>query len=135
VGAFSLVEESPSGSWINYTRQSQAAFLATRSGYTVRQSTLGVVTYYHPSLHEELMANGEPYDRFNPTMAASPFFPLGTRLRVTRLDTGASIVVTVSDRAPPSGWMWVDLSEAAFQMLAPLSVGRLTVKIEVLEPL
>ena len=78
------------------------------------------------------MANGEPYSRYDPSIAASPFFPLGTVVRVTRLATGATIVVTVKDRAPSPGFMWIDLSEAAFVQLSPFNTGRFDVQLEIL---
>lgn len=130
--AFSLVVEEEDGSLTNMTRFRPPAFLRQHSEYAVTQIEYGNATYYHPSLHENTMANGEPYNRFDPIIAASPFFPLGTTVRVTRVSTGAVIVVTIKDTAPSPGFMWIDLSEAAFIQLAPFITGRFDVQIEVL---
>ena len=56
--------------------------------------------------------------------------PLGARVRITRLDTGAAIVAPVRDRGPFVAGRCVDLSGAAaarlgVSRLAPVSVGRL----------
>lgn len=132
VSAFSFVVEEEDGSLTNLTRFRPPAFLREHSGYAVTRVEYGNATYYHPSLHGGTMANGEPYSRFDPIIAASPFFPLGTVVRVTRPSTGAAIVVVVKDRAPSPGFMWIDLSEAAFIQLAPFVTGRFEVRMEVL---
>ena len=130
--AFSFVVEDEDGTLTNLTRFRPPAFRRDRSEYTVTRVEYGNATYYHPSLHGGTMANGESYDRFDPNIAASPFLPLGAVVRVTRLSTGASIVVTVKDRAPSPGFMWIDLSEAAFIQLSPFITGRFDVRIEIL---
>lgn len=130
--AFSFVVEEEDGTLTNLTRLRPPAFRRDRSEYTVTRVEYGNATYYHPSLHGGTMANGEIYDRYDPIIAASPFFPLGTVVRLTRLSTGAVIVVTVKDRAPPPGFMWIDLSEAAFIQLAPFVTGRFDVRMELL---
>ncbi|MCY4436479.1 MAG: septal ring lytic transglycosylase RlpA family protein [Chloroflexi bacterium] len=130
--AFSFVVEEEDGSLTNLTRFRPPALLREHSEYTVVRLEYGNATYYHPSLHGNTMANGEPYSRFDPIIAASPFFSLGTVVRVTRLSTGAAIVVIVKDRAPSPGFMWIDLSEAAFIQLAPFVTGRFDVQLEVL---
>ena len=132
VSAFSFVVEEEDGTLTNLTRFRPPAFRRDLSEYTVIQVEYGNATYYHPSLHGGTMANGEIYSRYDPIIAASPFFPLGSVVRVTRLATGASIVVIVKDRAPSPGFMWIDLSEAAFIQLAPFVTGRFDVQIEIL---
>ncbi len=52
---------------------------------------------------------------FNPAemTAAHPSLPLGSRIRVTMQDTGASVIVTVTDRQPSHGYRIIDLSQGA----------------------
>ena len=76
------------------------------------------------------MANGEPYDRSDPTIAASTSFPIGTKLKVTRVVTGQSIVVRVTDRGNFAAPLLVDLSFAAFTRLADPDDGRIRVVVE-----
>lgn len=91
-------------------------------------TTTAQATYYHPSLVGEPMANGQPYDPANPLFASTNRYPLGTVLLLTRPDGGARTVVQVADRGSPR--LDIDLSEAAFRRLAPLTAGRVVVCVE-----
>ena len=66
--------------------------------------------------------------------AASWFYPFGTILKVTSLNNGRSINVTVNDRGPAKRLVKkgrvIDLSRSAFQALSPLSAGVIPVRIE-----
>ena len=86
-------------------------------------------TYYDPSLTGEPMANGQPYDPRNPRLASSNRHRLGTVLLLRRADSARAVVVEVMDRGSPE--LGLDLSEAAFQQLAPLREGRVPVCVEV----
>ncbi len=86
-------------------------------------------TYYHPSLHGAVMANGARYNRWDPTIAACNWFPLGTLLKVTLQGTDRYIYVRVQDRGSPR--LTLDLSEAGFAQLGRLSEGRIPIWIEV----
>src|SRR4051794_19747734 len=81
------------------------------------------VTYYHPSLHGSVMANGRPYNRWDPLIAASNWYPLGTTLKVTRQSSNNYIFVRVQDRG--SRGLTIDLSEAGFSHLGGLGEGRI----------
>jgi len=63
--------------------------------------------------------------------AAHKMHPLGTRLRVTRLDTKKSVIVRVNDRGPYLKGRIVELSYAAAKQLGMLNDGSLEVKVEV----
>jgi rare lipoprotein A len=82
-------------------------------------------TYYHPSLAGRTKANGRPYNP-NAMTAASNHYRLGTRVRVTNPANGKSVVVTITDRC---GNCSIDLSRAAFQRIAPLRQGRVSVRV------
>lgn len=82
-------------------------------------------TYYHPSLAGRTMANGKPY-RPGGMTAASNHYRLGTRVKVTNRKTGKSVVVTITDRC---GNCSIDLSKSAFQRIAPLRQGRVSVRV------
>jgi rare lipoprotein A len=59
----------------------------------------GKASYYSRKFNGKEMANGEPMD---PTSndAASKVLPIGTKAKVTNLETGDSAVVVVKDRGP-----------------------------------
>lgn len=73
---------------------------------------------------------------FNPDKltAASWFYPFGTRLRVTNLANGRSVVVRINDRGPARRLVRrgrkIDLSRAAFSRIADLRTGLIRVRVE-----
>lgn len=92
----------------------------------------GTATWYGPGLEGSTTASGE---RFSPQAltAAHKTLPFGTRVRVTALDTLASVVVTINDRLPAASRHVIDLSHAAGRMLKMLRQGIARVRVEVLE--
>ncbi|TMR03052.1 septal ring lytic transglycosylase RlpA family protein [Nonomuraea turkmeniaca] len=78
-----------------------------------------------------MTANGE---RFNPSAmtAAHKTLPLGSRVRVTNPNTGASVTVRINDRGPYAGGRCLDLSAAAFATIGNTSAGVMRVRYEVL---
>ena len=82
------------------------------------------------------MANGRPFDPDKLT-AASWFYPLGTRVRVTVNSPHFephSVLVTITDRGPAKTLVQqgrvIDLGQAAFQKLAHPDLGLVAVVVE-----
>lgn len=93
----------------------------------------GRVSYYADSLAGHRTANGERYDPAELT-CASRDLPFGTRLRVTREDTGASVVVRVNDRGPFGRRTRIlDLSRRAAEELSMIRAGVIEVRVEILD--
>lgn len=91
----------------------------------------GEITYYHPSLAGGVMYC-PPHNRYDPqdvTVGAAVTWPCGTRLRIWRDERYVDVIVQDTGLL---GHNHVDLSEAAFQRLALLPEGRVSVLIEVL---
>jgi uncharacterized protein YabE (DUF348 family) len=61
--------------------------------------------------------------------AAHPTLPFGTVVRVTNLENGKTVTVTIRDRGPYGEGRIIDLSKDAFAALAPLSEGVIPVRI------
>jgi rare lipoprotein A len=61
---------------------------------------------------------------------AHPSAPFGTRLRVTELESGRAVVVTVNDRGPFAPGRVVDLSLAAARRLGMVQKGLVRVRVE-----
>ncbi|NOT72758.1 MAG: septal ring lytic transglycosylase RlpA family protein [Hyphomicrobium sp.] len=78
-----------------------------------------------------MTATGERFNKRDLT-AAHKTLPFGTRVRVTRLDTGANVVVRINDRGPFKPGRIIDLSERAAETLKMTGVGTTPVKLEVL---
>ena len=89
---------------------------------------IGLASYYGQG---ELTATGERFDPSGMT-AAHRTLPFGTRVRVTRVDTGNSIVVRINDRGPFKPGRVIDLSEGAAENLGITGVGLAEVRLEVL---
>lgn len=87
----------------------------------------GVASWYGASQAGRRMADGA---RFNPRAltAAHASLPLGTRLRVVRPSTGASVVVTITDRIGTARRV-IDLSRAAAARLGMVRRGLARVEL------
>jgi rare lipoprotein A len=89
----------------------------------------GVASWYGPGFHGKTTASGERYNQ-NGMTAAHKILPLGTAVRVTRLENGRSVVVTVNDRGPFVGDRVIDLSRAAATRLGMMSRGTARVRVQ-----
>lgn len=97
---------------------------AAREGY---QTILrGRASWYGKFFQGMETASGELYDRFKYTCAHKKL-PFGTRLRVTNLDNGVTVVVRVSDRGPFRHERILDLSEQAAKPLGLVEAGAANV--------
>ncbi|MGE5829247.1 MAG: septal ring lytic transglycosylase RlpA family protein [Micromonosporaceae bacterium] len=76
-------------------------------------------------------ANGEPFDP-NALTAAHQSLPFNTRVRVTNVANGKSVIVRINDRGPFAAGRCLDLSRASFSEIARLSTGVIDVRYEVL---
>lgn len=92
----------------------------------------GEASWYGGKFHGRTTASGEVYDK-NGLTAAHKNLPFHTRVRVTNMETGRSVVVRVNDRFPGTRGRIIDLSEAAFARLAPLERGVIPVELEVVD--
>lgn len=91
-------------------------------------STSGWASYYGRREQGKRMANGEPFNRHAYT-CASLYYKLGTLLWVSSPDTGAFVLVRVTDRGPWIKGRALDLSEKAANTLGVKSRGVFRVNI------
>ena len=96
--------------------------LLLSEGYT------GTASYYGRAFAGRTTACGDVFDP-NLRTAASLRHRCGTRLRVCSLDSDRCVDIVVNDRGPYIEGRALDLAEAAFAELAPLSQGLLEVEI------
>ncbi len=92
----------------------------------------GVASYYSEEFHGRKTANGETYDMYALT-AAHKIYPFNTKVRVTNLANGKSVVLRINDRMPNYNKRIIDISFQAARDLGMLVSGIADVKIEVLE--
>lgn len=94
----------------------------------------GVASYYHDSLHGNLTANGETYDK-NKVSAAHKTLPFGTILYVTNLSNNKSIIVRINDRGPFIEGRDLDLSRAAAEKIGMIQEGVINIEWFIIEDL
>jgi rare lipoprotein A len=92
----------------------------------------GIASWYGPGYHGQRTSSGEVYDQEALT-AAHPYWAFGTRVRVTLLSTGRSIVIRVNDRFPAHKGRAIDLSHAAARAIGLIGPGTGLVRLEVVE--
>ena len=72
----------------------------------------GTASYYGRELAGNRTARGERFDPDQMT-AAHPTLAFGSKVRVTNLSNGQSVIVRVNDRGPFGGRRVIDISQAA----------------------
>jgi rare lipoprotein A len=88
----------------------------------------GTASYYNEGFAGKTTANGEIYDPMDMT-AAHRTLPFGTFLKVSHGDN--FVIVRVNDRGPYHKQRIIDLSQKAFEHLAPITRGVISVEFEV----
>ena len=96
-----------------------------------REGLLGIASWYGQRHHGRPTASGKPFNMHALT-AAHRSLPLGTRVRVTNLENGRSVVVRITDRGPYVRGRSIDLSHAAAKALGMVKRGLASVRMEVL---
>jgi rare lipoprotein A len=97
----------------------------------VAESYTGLASWYGEDFDGRPTASGDPFDMAALT-AAHQSLPFGTRVRVTNLANGHSVVVTINDRGPYAKHRLIDLSHAAATKLGYVEDGVTKVRIDVL---
>jgi len=97
-----------------------------------REVEVGFASYYASRFHGARTASGARYDEEAMT-AAHRTLPFGTRVRVTNLTNGRSVVVTITDRGPFAPGRVIDVSRSAARKLDFVRAGTARVRIRILE--
>ncbi|HLA77824.1 MAG TPA: septal ring lytic transglycosylase RlpA family protein [Vicinamibacteria bacterium] len=100
--------------------------LAPASGYVEE----GTASWYGPGYQGKRTSSGEAFEQDDLT-AAHPSFAFGTRLKVTLVSTGKSVVVRVNDRFPAHKGRIIDLSRGAARAIGLIGPGTGRVRVEV----
>ncbi len=91
----------------------------------------GIASWYGDDFHGRKTSSGERYNMYKLT-AAHKTMPLGSRVRVTRLDNDREVEVKINDRGPFVEGRIIDLSYGAAIRLDMVRDGVARVKITVL---
>lgn len=112
----------------------------TTSKITQKQSNLdrsgksrkGKASYYGREFYKRKMANNKPMNPHS-NVAASKTLPLGTKAKVTNLQTGKSDIVDIEDRGPYVKGRIIDVSPKTAEKLDLNKVGTAQVEVKPLE--
>lgn len=89
-------------------------------------------SYYHDKFNGKKTASGEIFDNSKFT-AAHRKFPFGTKVKITNLRNGHSVVVRINDRGPFHSSRSFDMSKAAYDEIGDLKHGVMPVEYEVVD--
>ena len=117
------------GDYINSDGMSRKEIEAIRNHPEVQ---IGIASYYGKKFHRKLTANGQRFNMYK-VSAAHKTLPLGTRVKVTNLNNGKSIRLTINDRGPFKKGRILDLSYKAAQKLGFVNEGTTKVRIDVIK--
>ncbi|WP_051410975.1 septal ring lytic transglycosylase RlpA family protein [Synechococcus sp. CC9616] len=92
----------------------------------------GKASCYCPGFYGNKTTSGDMLEKGTMTAAHSSL-PMGTEVKVTRLDTGESVTVEINDRKPFKQGTVIDLAHGAAEALDIDDDGTASVSIEVLD--
>jgi rare lipoprotein A len=99
---------------------------------TALSPQIGQASWYGEEFARRRTASGETFDPQKIT-GAHRTLPLGTKVRVTNLHNGRSVLVTINDRGPYFRRRAIDLSYGAARVLGMVHRGIAKVRIELVE--
>lgn len=102
------------------------------SAVSKHRSMVGLASFYAAKFHGRRTASGEIFNTHALT-AAHLSLPFGTKVKVTNLRNGKSVVVRINDRGPHVRGRIIDLSSAAAKKIGLNRAGTARVKLELLE--
>ena len=96
------------------------------------QAVQGQASWYGPGHYGNKTASGEILKKGTMTAAHSSL-PMGTKVKVTRLDNNKSVTVVINDRKPFKQGTVIDLAHGSATALDVDDDGKTAVEIEVLD--
>ena len=90
----------------------------------------GIASWYGPGYDGKKAANGERFDQ-DALTAAHPYWAFGTRVKVTLLSSGRSVVVRINDRFPAHKGRAIDVSRGAAKAIGLIGPGTGKVRLEI----
>jgi rare lipoprotein A len=93
---------------------------------------VGMASYYGAGFNRKPTADGEAFNA-NALTAAHRSLPLNSKVRVTNLENGRSVIVRINDRGPFDKHRIIDLSAKAARELGMTHDGVARVKLELVD--
>ena len=91
----------------------------------------GDASWYGKQYAGRPTASGEIFRPYKKT-AAHKNLPLGTKVKVTRVDTGQSVRVVINDRGPYVDGRIIDLSRRAARKIDMIDMGTTEIEIRII---
>lgn len=91
-----------------------------------------IASHYNDKFNGRKTASGEIFSNSKLT-AANKTLPFGTKVKITNIKNGKSVVVRINDRGPFVKGRAFDLSKAAFSEIANIKSGVIPVKYEIVK--
>lgn len=91
----------------------------------------GTASWYGPGFNGRSTASGEIFNMHDLT-AAHKTLPFGSRVKVTNLSNGKSVIVRINDRGPYVHGRVIDLSHAAASKIDLIAPGTAAVQMDIL---
>ena len=92
----------------------------------------GKASYYAMKYQNQKIASGERLNQRSNT-AAHKKLPFGTKVKVTNIKNGKSVIVKINDRGPFVKGRIIDLTRSAFSSIGDLDSGIISVEIKVIK--
>ena len=92
----------------------------------------GTASFYGGKWHGRKTANGEIFNT-NSLTAAHKTLPFNTRVKVTNLSNGKSVIVRINNRGPYTKGRIIDLSTAAFSAIENTKKGITKVQLQIIK--
>jgi rare lipoprotein A len=89
----------------------------------------GIANFYSDKFQGKKTASGEVYDK-NGLTASHKKHPFGSKVKVTNVENGKSVVVTVTDRMARKNPAVIDVTRRAAEELGFVKAGKAQVKVE-----
>jgi rare lipoprotein A len=109
-----------------------AAIVGTGRIAAAQPGEEGVANFYNDNFQGKKTASGEAYDK-NGLTAAHKKLAYGTKVKVTNVENGKSVIVTVNDRMGASSPAVIDVTRHAAEQLDFVKAGKAKVKLEVVK--
>lgn len=108
------------------------SFLTATTIGLFAQTNYGIASYYAPGLEGGKTSSGERYKHDGFT-CANKDYPIGTILRVIRVDDGRAVEVRVNDCGPHKAGRVIDVSGAAAEQIGLVRDGITAVRLELVK--
>jgi rare lipoprotein A len=131
ISVLSTSKNQPARNLLNNNSITEKQITPLREQKIIANSFSGRASWYGPGFHGRRTANGEVFNQ-NALTAAHPSLSFGTKVKVTNLNNGRSVVVRINDRGPYAGGRVIDLSAAAARSLQMIRSGVARVQVTVL---